>query len=227
MEPLAAVDVLRTAGPLMVWVVVLGFVFAECAFIVGGFLPGDSMLFAAGLLLAQHDREFDVWALSACTVVVAVAGNRVGYAIGAQTGTRLVARRSGRLLNRRNIERAGRYFEHFGFWAVVIARWVPWLRTLVPTVAGAARMNQRKFFAATLIGAIAWVPTLMVSGYYAAGLLEALPWLRSALVVAAVALFVVGTGFGLWRYRQEMRRPMDTATEMPDMAAETADTRRT
>jgi membrane-associated protein len=210
----ATIDPLRSAGPLMVWAIVLGFMFAECAFIVGVFLPGDSMLLAAGLVLAQHDREFDVWALSACTIVVAVAGNHVGYAIGAKTGTRLLARKGGRVLTRRNVERAGRFFEHFGFWAVVLARWVPWLRTLAPMMAGAAGMDRRKFFLASLTGAVAWVPTLMLAGYYSVGLVDRVAWLHTALVVAVVALFVGATGFGLWRYRQEMRRPVDEAPEL-------------
>lgn len=193
----------------MVWLIVLGFMFAECAFVVGVFLPGDSMLLAAGLVLAQHEREFDAWALSAVTVVAAVAGNQVGYSIGARTGTRVLARRGGRVLNQRNIERARRFFTHFGFWAVVVSRWVPWLRTLAPMLAGAAGMDRRKFIAATVFGAIAWVPTLLLVGYYGAGLLDAWPWLRDVLVFVVIALFVVGTAVGLLRYRQEIGRPVD------------------
>jgi len=208
MTQLAAFDPLRTAGPLMVWVIVLAFMFAECAFVVGVFLPGDSMLLAAGLLLAQHGREFDVWALSVVTVVAAVAGNRVGYSIGARTGTRL-ARRGGRVLSRRNVERARRFFAHFGFWAVVVSRWVPWLRTLAPMLAGGAGMDRRKFLAATVVGAIAWVPTLLLAGFYGAGLLDAWPWLQEVLAVALVVLFAAGTALGLVRYRQEIRKPVE------------------
>ena len=215
MTHLTVIDPLLNAGPLMVWVIVLCFVFVECAFIVGVFLPGDSMLLAAGLVLAQHGREFDGWALSACTVIVAVAGNQVGYSIGARTGTRVLARRGGRVLNEHNLERACRLFQHFGFWAVVVARWVPWLRTLAPMLAGAAGIDRRKFLWATLVGAIMWVPVLVLVGYYGAGLLDAWPWLHEVLAVAVVVLFAGGTAIGLVRYRQEMRRPAVQLTDAP------------
>ncbi|HEY0640581.1 MAG TPA: DedA family protein [Pseudonocardiaceae bacterium] len=193
----------------MVWLVVLGFVYAECAFVVGMFLPGDSLLLAAGIVLAQHGREFDAWALAACTVCVAVVGNHTGYVIGGHTGTRLLARKDGRVLNRRNLDRAGRFFQRWGFWAVVVARWLPFVRTLAPMLAGAAGMDRRTFFAASLTGALAWVPLLVVGGYYAADLLDVYPWVKPAAAVIAVTAFVAGTGFGLYRYRQEMRRPVD------------------
>lgn len=215
MTHLAVIDPLQSAGPTMVWVIVLGFMFAECAFIVGLFLPGDSMLLAAGLLLAQHGREFDAWALSAFTVVAAVVGNQVGFSIGARTGTRMLARRGGRVLNQRNLERARRFFVHFGFWAVVISRWIPWMRTLAPMLAGAAGMDRRKFLTATVVGALAWVPTLLLIGYYGAGLLDTWPWLHEVLAVVLVVLFVVGTAVGLARYRQEIRRPVDLPCPVP------------
>ncbi len=96
-----ATGVLESAGPVMVWVIVLGFVFTECAFIVGLFLPGDSLLFAAGVVLAQHDDEWHAWALSIAAMVTAVVGNLVGYYIGHKTGHAIITRRGGRVLNHR------------------------------------------------------------------------------------------------------------------------------
>jgi membrane-associated protein len=209
MDDLIVIDSLLSAGPLVVWVVVLTFMFAECAFIVGLFLPGDSLLLAAGLLLAQQGREFDAWALSAVTLVAAIAGNQVGYKIGAGTGTRVLARRGGRVLNRHNLERACGLFGHFGFWAVLVARWVPWMRTLAPMLAGAAGIERRKFFLASVLGAVAWVPTLLLIGYYGAGLLDTWSWLSPLLAVVVIVLLVAGTALGLARYRQEIRREVD------------------
>lgn len=202
-------DPLSSAGPTMVWLVVLCFVYAECAFVVGMFLPGDSLLLAAGVVLAQHGREFDVWALSVGTVVVAVAGNHTGYVIGGRTGTRLLARKNGRVLNRRTLERATLLFEHWGFWAVVAARWLPFVRTLAPILAGAAGMDRRKFFVASLVGALCWVPLLVLGGYYGASLLDVYPWVKPVAAVVAICVLAVGTAYGLYRYRQEMRRPVD------------------
>jgi len=215
MDDLPVINSLLSAGPLMVWVVVLTFMFAECAFIVGLFLPGDSLLLAAGLILAQHGRVFDAWALSAVTLVAAIAGNQVGYKIGAETGTRVLARRGGRVLNRHNLERACRFFGQFGFWAVVVARWVPWMRTLAPMLAGAAGIDRRKYFVASVLGAVVWVPTLLLVGYYGAGLLDTWSWLRPFMAIAVSGLLVVGTALGLARYRQEIRREVDEGQRQP------------
>ncbi|MGQ0483039.1 MAG: DedA family protein [Pseudonocardia sp.] len=204
-------DVLSAAAPTTVWIVVLGFVFLECAFIIGLFLPGDSLLFAAGVVLAAHDHEVGTWFLAGLATVAAVAGNQVGFLIGRRTGVRILARKDGRILNRANLDRAGAFFDRWGFWAVVVARWLPWIRTLAPMIAGAAGMDNRRYITANALGALMWVPTLMLAGYYGAGLLDSLPWLRQAVTVGSVVFFVLGTGYGLFRYRQEMRKPLDDA----------------
>jgi len=90
-----------------------------------------------------------------------------------------------------------------------VRRWIPWIRTLAPLIAGTARMDQRRFLLATTLGGLLWVPTLVLLGYYGAGLLNALPWLKTAAFWLSIAFFVIGTAYGVWRYRQEMRRPVD------------------
>lgn len=202
---------LDTAGPVLVWVIVLSFVFAECALIIGLFLPGDSLLFGAGVVLAQHNSPMNAWLLSAAALVVAVLGNLTGYYIGRSTGTRLIARRGGKVLNRHNLDRAQRFLDRRGFFAIVAARWIPWIRTLAPLIAGTARMDPRRFVLATATGGLLWVPTLVLLGYYGAGLLGQLPWLKTAALWGAIAFFVAGTVFGVYRYRQEMRRPVENA----------------
>jgi membrane-associated protein len=201
--------VLDSAGPVMVWVIVLVFVFTECAFIVGLFLPGDSLLFAAGVVLAQHDTETSAWLLSIAATITAVVGNMLGYYIGHRTGHALIARRGGRVLNHENLTRARDFLDRRGFWAIVLARWIPWIRTLAPLIAGAANMDRRRFLLATSIGGIAWVPTLVLVGYYAAGIIEGLPWLKAVALWGSIAFFVVGTAWGVLRYRQEIHRPVD------------------
>ncbi|MGX7823924.1 DedA family protein [Actinokineospora sp. 24-640] len=208
----SALGILDSAGPLLVWAIVLGFVFVECAFIFGLFLPGDSLLFAAGVVLAQHAAEGQAWALSLAATVTAVAANQLGYHIGHKTGHAIITRKGGRVLNAANLAKARDYLDRHGFWAIVLARWLPWIRTLAPLIAGAAKMDPRRFALATAVGALAWVPTLVLLGYYAAGLLEEIPWLQTAAVIGSVAFFVVGTAFGIWRYRQEMSKPVDTVS---------------
>jgi membrane-associated protein len=209
---------LESAGPATVWVVVLTFVFLECAVVIGLFLPGDSLLFAAGVLLAEHGHETGTWLLAGVATAVAVLGNQVGYLVGRYTGTRVLARKDGRVLNRANLARATAFFERHGFWAVLVARWIPWVRTLAPMIAGAARMDNRRFILANAVGAVCWVPTLVLLGFYGAGLLVAVPWIRTAATVAAVAGFVLGTAVGVYRFRQEMRRPIDEEARHPEDA---------
>jgi membrane-associated protein len=212
----SAFGALESAGPLTVWLVITSLVFIECALIVGMFLPGDSMLLGAGLVLAQQAQTPEVWALSGTAVVCAVAGNHIGYLIGRRTGTRVWAREGGRVLNRYHLERAHRFFERWGFWAVVVARWLPWVRTLAPLVAGAARMNRRVFLVAGTVGAVLWVPGLIMLGYYGAGLIEGLPWLEPLITFLMVACFVITVVVGLWRYRRDMSKPVDESSDLPE-----------
>jgi len=200
---------LDTAGPVLVWVIVLSFIFVECALIIGLFLPGDSLLFAAGVVLAQHGSDLNAWLLSAAALLVAILGNQVGYYIGRGTGTKLIARRGGKVLNKHNLDRARNFLDRRGFFAIVAARWIPWIRTLAPLIAGTARMDPRRFALATALGGLLWVPTLVLLGYYGAGLLDQLPWVKTAALWISVAFFVVGTAYGVLRYRQEMRRPAE------------------
>lgn len=209
---------LHRAAPITVWVVVLAFVFLECAFIIGLFLPGDSLLFAAGVVLATRDLEVSAWALALAATVAAVGGNQVGFLVGRRTGVKILARKGGRMLNRANLDKAGRFFDRWGFWAVAMARWLPWIRTLAPMIAGAAGMENRRYLVANTLGALLWVPTLLLLGFYGAGLLDAVPWVKEAATIGSIVFFVVGTGYGLFRYLQEMRKPID---EDPVPAGET------
>lgn len=200
---------LGTYGPFMVWVVVLSFVFLECAFVIGLFLPGDSLLFTAGLVLAQQGAHaVQAWSMSVAATVVAVVGNQLGYHIGRRAGTSLTGRLGGRMLNEERLAKARDFLDRRGFWAIVLARWIPWIRTLAPMIAGATRMDSRRYMAATATGAAFWVPTLVLLGYYGAGVLEQFPWLLTTAMVIGIAFFVGGTAWGIWRYRQEMRKPV-------------------
>ena len=104
--------------------------------------------------------------------------------------------------------------------AIVVARWIPWIRTLAPMIAGAARMDNKRYITANAVGAACWVPTLILLGYYGAGLLDAAPWLKPTAAVLAIAGFIGGSAVGLWRFRQEMRRPCrDRGTVRDEMPA--------
>ncbi|SUA48490.1 SNARE associated Golgi protein [Nocardia africana] len=207
---LGGFDPLQSAGPALVWTVVLVFVFLECAVIIGLFLPGDSMLLTAGIIFASHETgHTQVWALVVATMVAAIAGNQVGYVIGTRTGHRLIARKNGKYVNAENLARVSDLLHRHGFAAVLIARWIPWVRTLCPLVAGAAGMNHRRYTVASSIGAVIWAPILLLLGYYTGGYLNKVSWLMPAVSGSLVVVLIIGTIIGLRQYRAEMSRPAE------------------
>lgn len=137
-------------------------VFAETGFVVTPFLPGDSLLFAAGALCATG--ALNGWALLALLVFAAFFGNSVNYAVGRFIGPR-VFHGSHRLLNKAYLDRANAFFEEYGGKAVILGRFVPIVRTFVPFVAGAAQMPSGSFGVYNLVGAAAWVGLCLGAGY--------------------------------------------------------------
>ncbi|WP_024801748.1 DedA family protein [Nocardia sp. BMG51109] len=207
---LGGLDPLQSAGPTLVWTIVLVFVFLECALIIGLFLPGDSLLLTAGIVLASHATgHVQIWGLAVGTMVAAIAGNQVGYVIGNRTGHHLVARKDGRYINARNLSRVTELLHRHGFVAVLVARWIPWVRTLCPLVAGAAGMDHRRYTLASSIGAVIWAPVLLLIGYYSGGFLEQVSWLPKLVTGTMVAGLIVGTALGIRQYRAEMARPTE------------------
>ncbi|MGL4304871.1 MAG: DedA family protein [Mycobacteriaceae bacterium] len=202
---------LQHTGITMVWILVLIFVFLECAFILGLFLPGDSLLITAGILLAAHGAgSVNAWALAAGTAAAAVFGNHVGYRMGTHAGKKISARKNGKYLHQGNLDRAQALMTQHGFWAVLIARWVPWIRTLCPIMAGAAGMDPRRYTIASIIGAVIWAPVLILLGFYFGSALSGRPWLIHGIALIMVLFLVIGTGIGIYQYRKEMRCPIDT-----------------
>ena len=142
-------------------------IFAETGFVVTPFLPGDSLLFAAGALCAGSVLNVHVLALALCAA--AVLGNLLNYAIGSWAGPRVFKRQDSWLLRKRHLERAHAFFEKFGGRSIVLSRFVPVVRTFVPFVAGVARMPFPRFFVFNLFGGCSWVCLLTYLGYFFGG----------------------------------------------------------
>ena len=151
-------DVFLRDSPLGPWVVLLvcGIVFAETGLLVGFFLPGDSMLFTAGLLVATGAIQFNLWAMAGLIIVAAIIGNQVGYLIGSKAGPAIFKRPDSRLFKHENVEKAHAFFEKHGGKALILARFVPIIRTFVPVIVGVAQMERGKFFLYNVIGALLW-----------------------------------------------------------------------
>jgi membrane-associated protein len=146
-----------------VYAILFTIVFAETGFVVTPFLPGDSLLFAAGALCARGDLS--ITAMLVLLVVAAFAGNTVNYAVGRFIGPR-VFQTSHRLLNKEYLDRAHAFFEQYGGKAVILGRFVPIVRTFVPFVAGAAQMTPASFVLYNAVGAIAWVSLCLGAGWF-------------------------------------------------------------
>ena len=183
---------LGTLAAGTVYAVVLGFVFVESGLLVGFFLPGDTILFGAGLVSAEPGSGVHLGWLVAGAFTAAVLGDSVGYATGSRLGRVWLDRRvaAGRL-DPRHLRRAESFYQRYGWWAVVTARWIPWVRTFTPVLAGTSRMGYPRFLSANVVGALAWAVGLPVLGHYAASD----PWLRYAAY--GVAAFFVGGSFVL------------------------------
>ena len=155
------IDLVATYG-IAVYAILFLIVFAETGFVVTPFLPGDSLLFAAGALCATGDLSMS--AMLALLMFAAFAGNTVNYAVGRFIGPRVFTG-TFKLLNKEYLDRAHAFFEQYGGKAIVLARFVPIVRTFVPFVAGAAQMTWHTFVLYNLGGAIAWVGLCLGAGF--------------------------------------------------------------
>jgi membrane-associated protein len=146
-----------------VYAILFTIIFAETGFVVTPFLPGDSLLFAAGALCATG--ELNLVAMLGLLIFAAFAGNAVNYSVGRFIGPR-VFQSGHRLLNKQYLDRAHAFFEEYGGKAIVLGRFVPIVRTFVPFVAGAAQMTAGSFVAYNAAGAIAWVSLCLLAGWF-------------------------------------------------------------
>ena len=185
-------------GPILFYAIVWGLVFAGTGLFVGVFIPfitGDSLLFAAGILSAGHGGV-NIWVLAIGVGIAAFLGDQVGFLLGRHYGRPYLDRRTGAWVQR-SIRRTEKFYTDLGWWAVVVGRFIPWGRVLVPPVAGIARMDYLKFVAANLVGALVWGVLLTVTGYFAASI----PAVKSAAYVIGGA-FILGAiiaGIVSWR----------------------------
>jgi membrane-associated protein len=190
-----------------IWTYALLFfiIFAETGFVVTPFLPGDSLLFAAGALCAG--TVLDVHLLAVLLTVAAVLGNQVNYSIGLFVGPKVFAREDSWLLRKKHLDRAHAFFEKYGGRSIVLSRFVPIVRTFVPFVSGVGRMSYPRFFAFNLAGGFAWIYLLTYLGYFFGGT-ELVRKNFSLVVVAIIIISVLPIGIELVRARlQSGSRP--------------------
>lgn len=212
----AILDHLQSAGPTLMWLVIVAVVFVECAFLVGIVLPGDSMLLAAGILFAASNAPGRVTALAIGVFIAAIAGNHVGYRMGSRHAHRIAnTHPDAKLLSPKNLAKATRMLDRYGFWGVVLSRLVPFVRTICPQVAGAASMNQRTFAIASVVGALLWAPAVLLVGYFGGEQLQRVSWLMPAVLLGTLAFLVASTALGYYKLRCDRSAQIQAAALEP------------
>jgi membrane-associated protein len=185
---------------------VLAVVFAESGLLIGFFLPGDSLLFTAGLLVAEGSYvTLPLWLVCSLIVLAAILGDQVGYLFGRKVGPALFRRPDSRLFKQENVEKARQFFEKYGPRSIVLARFVPIVRTFTPIVAGVAEMRYRTFVMFNVIGGVLWGAGVTVLGYY----LGQIGFIRAnveLILVAVVAMSFVPILVEVLRARQSKAR---------------------
>lgn len=191
---------LSSLAPFIFYIIVGAIVFVETGLFLGFWLPGDSILFSAGLVAASHGN-INIALLVTIIVAAAFFGDQVGFVIGRVVGRPYLDRRESPRIQRM-IARSERFYEHTGWWAVVAARFFPWFRTFVPPIAGASKMNYYKFLSANIFGAVLWGAGITLAGFYAASL----PWVKtSSYAIAAffITASIVSATVNYLRHRRE------------------------
>ena len=171
-------------GPILFVAAVWALVFAGTGLLIGAFIPfitGDSLVFAAGLVAASFPESINIWVLSIGIGIFAWLGDQVGYTLGRHFGRPYLDKRQGAIIQGA-IGKAEKFYQAWGWWAVVVARFVPMARVLIPVIAGIGKMNYYKFFSANLVGAVVWGMGLSLAGYYAASI----PLVKDATYILAV-----------------------------------------
>ncbi|MGW5671779.1 DedA family protein [Micromonospora sp. NPDC003776] len=185
---------------------ILAVVFAESGLLIGFFFPGDSLLFTAGLLVADgHYLHQPLWLVCLLVALAAVAGDQVGYLFGKRVGPSLFRRPDSRLFKQQNVQRANDFFARYGARSVVLARFVPVVRTFTPIIAGVSRMRYRTFVVYNILGGALWGTGVTVLGYF----LGQIGFVRSNIefiLLGIVLVSVLPIGVQLLLARRRARR---------------------
>jgi len=197
--------VIRTYG-IWTYAILFLIIFCETGLVITPFLPGDPLLFAAGTFVALG--SLDMGWLTVLFSLSAIVGDTVNYWIGYAMGPKVFTRENSRLLNKEHLERTHRFYQRYGGKTIILARFIPIIRTFAPFVAGIGMMTYRRFIAFNVIGGIAWVFLLVLSGYYFGNI----PFVRNNFIFAILAIILISTlplVFELlnqWRLKKQTNR---------------------
>lgn len=197
-DPAALYELVRWGG----YLALVAIVFTETGLLVGFFLPGDSLLITAGLVAATG--VLDPWGLTVLLSAAAIVGDSVGYAIGYRTGPRIFRKEDSRWFSRRHLVRTQEFYERHGGKTIVLARFIPIIRTFAPVVAGVGRMDYRRFLLYNVLGGIGWVTSMTWAGYLLGQSIPDIGRYIHLVIGVVIVLSVLPIAVEVWRAR---RRP--------------------
>ena len=174
-------------------------IFAETGLVIMPFLPGDSLLFVAGTFAALG--SFDVKWLFVTLAGAAIIGDSVNYALGNLFGEKIILHGTGRFFKKEHVERTHRFYERHGGKTIILARFIPIIRTFAPFVAGIGKMSYSKFFIYNITGALLWVALFMLGGYYF-GNMPVIKQNFSLVILAVILISFLPVAIELWKHRK-------------------------
>jgi membrane-associated protein len=200
----------ESAGPWL-YVVLFAIIFAETGLVATPFLPGDSLLFAVGAVAASSNSPINLWLTTLLLVIAAILGDAVNYMIGYYIGPRVFASERSWLLNKKHLIEAHEFYERHGGKTIVIARFMPIVRTFAPFVAGIARMSYRSFAVYNVVGGAAWVTSFLLAGWWF-GNQEIVKRNFHLVIFAIIAISVMPPIIEYLRSRARAKRAQGAAT---------------
>ncbi|MFJ3798546.1 DedA family protein [Streptomyces sp. NPDC090088] len=189
-------------------------VFAESGLLIGFFLPGDSLLFTCGMLITSHQLDFPLWGAVALICVAAILGDQAGYMFGKKVGPSLFSRQDSRLFKQENVAKAHEFFEKHGPKSLILARFVPVIRTFTPIIAGVSGMKYRSFLTFNVIGGILWGAGVTLLGSWL-GKIDFVKNNIEAILILIVLVSVVPIIIEFLRARSKAKK--ETAQPQPPL----------
>lgn len=189
---------------LVTWAGTVGLaaiIFTETGLFFGFFLPGDSVLVTAGLLISQNTVRLDIVTLGLVLNAAAILGDNTNYWIGRLTGPRIFSRDESLFFRRKHVERAHEFYERHGPKTVVLARFMPIIRTFAPLVAGVGRMDYRTFLTFSVLGGTAWIWSMLLLGYFLGSRVPGVAKHIDLVIIAVIFVSILPGLIGWWRER--------------------------
>ena len=197
---------LSDLNALITWAGYVGLtiiIFAETGLLIGFFLPGDSLLVTAGLIASQGVGDLNVYLLGTILSIAAIVGDSVGYAFGRATGPRIFSREDSRFFRKAHLIKAHEFYQRHGGKTIVLARFMPIVRTFAPVVAGVANMDYRQFVFYNVFGGLLWIWSMLFTGYFLGRYVPGIDEHIEKVILVVIFLSILPGIIGWWRERSK------------------------